>query len=93
MDNVQKRNIRNSRRLENVSKFSYNKNNNNNNNNNNNFLHGGEPLLRSHQLRSHSRMSQYFMKLEGSLPYLQEPSTGRYPEPDQSSPYDPIISL
>jgi hypothetical protein len=26
------------------------------------------------------------MEFEGSLPCSQEPSTGRYPEPDQSSP-------
>jgi hypothetical protein len=30
------------------------------------------------------------MEPEGSLPCLQGPSTGPYPEPDQSSPYHPI---
>jgi hypothetical protein len=38
-------------------------------------------------------ISQDFMEPEGSLPCLQEPSTGPYPEPDQSNPYHPILSL
>jgi hypothetical protein len=29
------------------------------------------------------------MEPEGSLPYSQDPSTGPYPEPDQSSPSHP----
>jgi hypothetical protein len=33
------------------------------------------------------------MELEGSLPCKQEPSTGLYPEPDESSPYHPIEIL
>jgi hypothetical protein len=33
------------------------------------------------------------MEPEGSLPYSQEPSTGPYPEPDQSSPYHPILRV
>jgi hypothetical protein len=32
------------------------------------------------------------MEPEGSLPYLQEPSTGPNSEPDQSKPYHPILS-
>jgi hypothetical protein len=33
------------------------------------------------------------MEPEGSLPRLQELSTSPYPEPHQSSPYHPILSL
>jgi hypothetical protein len=33
------------------------------------------------------------MEAEGSLLCSQEPSTGPYPEPNQSSPYQPILSL
>jgi hypothetical protein len=33
------------------------------------------------------------MEPEGSLLCPQEPSTGPYPEPDQSNPYYPILSL
>jgi hypothetical protein len=32
------------------------------------------------------------MESEGSLLCSQEPSTGHYPEPDQSSPYHSILS-
>jgi hypothetical protein len=31
------------------------------------------------------------MEPEGSIPCSQEPSTGPYPEPDQSNPYHPNI--
>jgi hypothetical protein len=31
------------------------------------------------------------MQPHGPLPFSQEPSTGPYPEPDQSSPYHPIL--
>jgi hypothetical protein len=53
------------------------------------LTHGAEPFLRSRQLYSYSRTTQHFMELEGS----QEPSIGPYPEPEQSSPYHPILSL
>jgi hypothetical protein len=33
------------------------------------------------------------MEPEGSLLCSQDPSTGPYPEPDQSSPYRLILSL
>jgi hypothetical protein len=43
-------------------------------------------------LCSHSRKSHHLMEPEGSLPCSQEPSTGPYPEPDQSTPHYPILS-
>jgi hypothetical protein len=51
----------------------------------NNWLHGVEPFLRSRKLRSYSRIFQHFMEPEGSPPRPSDPSTGPYPEPDQSS--------
>jgi hypothetical protein len=39
------------------------------------LTYGAEPFLRSRQLYSYSRTSQYFMEPEGSLPCSQEPST------------------
>jgi hypothetical protein len=38
-------------------------------------------------------MSQYFKESEGLLLYSQDLATGPYPEPDESSPYDPILFL
>jgi hypothetical protein len=46
---------------------------------------GAEPCLRSRQLRSYSRTYKHFMEPEGSLQRSQQPSTGPYPESDQSS--------
>jgi hypothetical protein len=54
------------------------------------LTHGAEPFLRSRQLCSYSRTSQYIMEPEGSLAYSQEPSIGPYPEPDRSTPFHPI---
>jgi hypothetical protein len=48
------------------------------------LIHGAERFLRSCQLCSYSRTSQHFMEPGGSLPCSQKPSTGPYPEPDQS---------
>jgi hypothetical protein len=50
-------------------------------------------LERSHHSWNYSRTSQHFMEPRGSLPCSQEPSTGPHPEPDQSNPYHPILSL
>jgi hypothetical protein len=55
------------------------------------LTHGAEPFLRSRQLCSYSRTFQHFMESEDSLPCSQEPSTGPYPEPDQSKPYHPML--
>jgi hypothetical protein len=33
------------------------------------------------------------MEPEGSLPSSQEPATRPYPEPDESSPYYPILFI
>jgi hypothetical protein len=57
------------------------------------LTHGAEPFLGSFQLCSYSRTSQHFIEPGGSLPCSQEPSTGLYPEPDQSSPYHPILDI
>jgi hypothetical protein len=39
------------------------------------------------------RISPNFMEPKGSLPCSQNPSTGSYSEPDQSSRCHPILSL
>jgi hypothetical protein len=50
------------------------------------LTHGAEPFLRSRQLCSYSRNSQYCTETEGLLPCSQKPSTNPYPEPDQFNP-------
>jgi hypothetical protein len=57
------------------------------------LTYGAEPFLRICQLCSYSRTSQHFMEPEGLLTCSQESSTGSYPEPDRSSPYQCILSL
>jgi hypothetical protein len=57
------------------------------------LTYGAEPFLRSCQLCSPSRTLQHFIEPEGSIPCSQEPSTGPYPEPYQSNPLHPILSL
>jgi hypothetical protein len=56
-------------------------------------------LTNSMELGSFGQVSTYsatqeqhnFKKPEGSLPCSQEPATGSCPEPDESSPYSPIL--
>jgi hypothetical protein len=55
------------------------------------LTYGAEPFLRSCQLCSPSGTPQHFMETEGSIPCSQEPSTGPYTEPYQSSPLQPIL--
>jgi hypothetical protein len=57
------------------------------------LTHGAELFLRSRQLCSHSRTSQHFMEPEVSIPCSKGPSTCSHPEPYQSNPHHPILSL
>jgi hypothetical protein len=42
---------------------------------------------------SFSKILNILQEPEGSLPCSRKPSTGPYPEPDQTSPYHPIVYL
>jgi hypothetical protein len=57
------------------------------------LTYGAETFLKNRQLYSPSRTSQHFMEPEGSTPCSQDLSTGPYPEPYQSNPLHPILSL
>jgi hypothetical protein len=57
------------------------------------LTHGAEPFFRSRQFCSYSRTSQRFMEPKGSSPCSRQPSNSPYPDPDQSNPYHPILSL
>jgi hypothetical protein len=57
------------------------------------LTHGAEPFLTNRQLWSHSKTSQHFMEPEVSIPCSQESSTCPYPEPYQSNPQHPILSI
>jgi hypothetical protein len=52
-----------------------------------------ESFLRSYKSLSWSRNSSPFISSTGSLPYSQQPATGPYPEPDESTqqPHIPFL--
>jgi hypothetical protein len=49
--------------------------------------------LWSRQSLNYPKISQNFMKPEGSLPYSQEPSTDPYPDPEEYNPHRSFIFL
>jgi hypothetical protein len=55
-------------------------------------LYAAKSFLRRHLSLIYSRISEHFMEPDGSLLCSQEPSNGPYTEPDQPSPYHPILS-
>jgi hypothetical protein len=67
--------------------------------------HSNEPLgtttnsmelsesLRSQQLLGHWRISQHCMEPESLLMCSQEPVTGSHPDPYESSPHHPIVTV
>jgi hypothetical protein len=50
-----------------------------------NWLHEAKSFFRNHHSLSYSTVFKYFIERQGSLRYSQEPSTGLYSEPDESS--------
>jgi hypothetical protein len=58
-----------------------------------NWYNGAQSFVRSHRLRSYSRILQNFMEPESSLPYSQEPSAGTNLELVQCCPYNPTLIL
>jgi hypothetical protein len=57
------------------------------------LLSGGAGSVPDISSLSYSRIAQYFMEDESALPFSQESSIGPYPEPDEYSPYQPILFL
>jgi hypothetical protein len=57
------------------------------------FARNTDHYVRGHQLCIHAVVSQHFIESKCSIPRSQELSTCPYPEPDQSSPHPPILSL
>jgi hypothetical protein len=49
------------------------------------------PSSEANSTLSYSKTSPPFMEPEGSLPYLQEPATGPYLDPDESIPQPPSL--
>jgi hypothetical protein len=56
-------------------------------------LYGAEHYPRDQQLCIHSIFSLHYMEPEGSLPNSQDLFTCTYPEPEQSNPHHPTLSL
>jgi hypothetical protein len=57
------------------------------------LTYGAEPFLRSRQLCSHSRISQLYLKSRRFNTVFTRAPIGPYPEPYESNPHHPILSL
>jgi hypothetical protein len=57
------------------------------------YAYEAQSFLKSQWLLSHSRNHQHFMESKGSLPFLQDPAIGSYPEPDESSQHPHVLFL